>query len=122
MWKNGNVKGLRCRGGFLLDDLTWSDGRLKQATITSTIGGTLRIASSTPLALSGSTASDDVKLTAVEDPATSPVANPLLIPQDIRRPLISPSAPVNTAGTSAPRYIYDITTLPGTTYTLSSAI
>ncbi len=125
VWKDGNVKGLRCRGGFLLDDLTWNDGHVSRATITSTIGGTLRIASSTPLTLAGSTASDGsgaVELVAVEDPASSPVANPLLIPQDIRRPLISPSAPVNTAGTSAPRYIYDITNLPGTTYTLSSAI
>lgn len=42
-WSEGEVCGLRATGGFVLERMTWSKGRLKQAIIKSTIGGNLRI-------------------------------------------------------------------------------
>lgn len=47
-WAAGEVRGLRARGGFVVD-MTWRQGKLQQASIRSTIGGTLRLRSSVPL-------------------------------------------------------------------------
>jgi len=41
-WPSGSVKGLRARGGFVVDE-TWKDGRLAEAVIHSTIGGTCTV-------------------------------------------------------------------------------
>jgi alpha-L-fucosidase 2 len=45
-WPNGSVKGLRARGGFVLD-LTWQQGKLTTATIHSTGGTACRLRSGT---------------------------------------------------------------------------
>ena len=50
-WNEGEVRGLRARGGFEVG-LRWSAGRLKQATILSTLGGTCRVRAGVPLAVS----------------------------------------------------------------------
>ena len=42
-WKQGSVKGLCCRRGFELTELTWESGKVVRATIKSRFGGTLRI-------------------------------------------------------------------------------
>ncbi|MBQ0128086.1 MAG: glycoside hydrolase family 95 protein [Bacteroidales bacterium] len=41
-WPEGSARGLRARGGFVVD-MQWSDGKLTGATITSTLGGKLRV-------------------------------------------------------------------------------
>ena len=41
-WPEGSVRGLRARGGFVVD-MAWSEGKLTEATITSTLGGKLRV-------------------------------------------------------------------------------
>ena len=41
--KQGTVKGLRCRGGFVIEELSWSNGRITTLRIRSTIGGNLRL-------------------------------------------------------------------------------
>ena len=38
VWPNGNVKGLRARGGFIVDE-TWSGAKLTRATIVAPRGG-----------------------------------------------------------------------------------
>jgi alpha-L-fucosidase 2 len=72
-WSEGEVKGLRTRGGFIVD-MKWHSGKLSSATITSTIGGTLRLRSYIPL-----TAKD---MTTAQ--GTCP--NKLLMPAAIKRP------------------------------------
>ena len=41
-WPEGSVRGLRARGGFVVD-MKWSEGKLTEATVTSTLGGKLRV-------------------------------------------------------------------------------
>jgi alpha-L-fucosidase 2 len=42
-WKAGTVKGLRCRGGFEIVEMRWSDGRIETLIVRSSIGGKLRL-------------------------------------------------------------------------------
>lgn len=49
-WKaEGEVKGLRSRGGFEILDMKWADGNIVSLKIKSTLGGNLRLRSATPL-------------------------------------------------------------------------
>ncbi|MBW3629247.1 MAG: glycoside hydrolase family 95 protein, partial [Gemmatimonadetes bacterium] len=41
-WPSGSVRGLRARGGFLVD-VRWENGRLAQATLVSERGGAVRV-------------------------------------------------------------------------------
>lgn len=41
-WAEGEVQGLRARGGFIVD-LAWKEGKVTEVRITSTLGGTLSV-------------------------------------------------------------------------------
>ena len=42
-WPEGNVDGLRARGGFEILSLTWKNGRVVKAVLKSGLGGNLRL-------------------------------------------------------------------------------
>ncbi len=42
-WKDGEVKGLRCIGGFVIEKMVWKNHQLVSARIRSTLGGNLRL-------------------------------------------------------------------------------
>ena len=99
-WKEGEVMGLQARGAFTVG-ITWKEGALQEATITSRIGGTLRMRSYVPLQGEGL------------KEATGDSPNPLLAPAEISQPLKSRELkkfkplPVPTV------YEYDVETQPG---------
>lgn len=107
-WSEGSVKGLRTRGGFEVD-MNWEGGKLAEAEIMSTIGGTLRLRSLVPLKGKGL------------KPASGECPNPLYAPADVKKPLVSekldkvPSVNVDKV------YEYDIETVAGKTYKVAFA-
>ena len=103
VWKEGSVKGLRARGGYEVD-MEWADGRLSEATVRSTVGGTLRLRSYVPLKGKGLRK------------ASGACPNEMLSPADIKEPLFS-SELKDRPQVSVPEvYEYDVQTRPGKTY------
>ena len=47
-WAAGKVKGIRTRGGFIVD-MEWKDGKIVSASITSTLGGNCRLRTNHPV-------------------------------------------------------------------------
>ena len=106
-WREGQVKGLRARGGFVVDE-QWSEGQLRSAHIRSTIGGTLRLRSYVPLKGKGLT------------PAVGDCPNPLLQRVDIKQPQRSAELTSFDQIPLRPVYEYDLDTKPGTTYKITT--
>lgn len=48
-WKDGSIKGLRARGGFVVEEITWKEGKLTKLVIRSMLGGNCRIRSAQAL-------------------------------------------------------------------------
>ena len=100
-WSEGEVKGLRARGGFTVN-ISWHDGVVSKATVKSAIGGTLRLRSYVPLTGKG------LRI------ASGKCPNPLLSPSTLNLPPSTLNLPPN----SIPQvYEYDVETVAGKTYT-----
>ena len=106
-WHQGEVSGLRARGGFEVS-MQWSEGKLNKAVVKSLVGGVLRLRSYIPLKGKGL------------QQAKGACGNVLLQAPEIRKPLISAELkdfrllPVKTV------YEYDVETRPGKTYTFTA--
>ncbi|MEJ2004728.1 MAG: glycoside hydrolase family 95 protein, partial [Cyclobacteriaceae bacterium] len=107
VWPEGNVKGLRARGGFTVD-LNWSNGLLKETTITSESGGNCRIRSYVPLEGEGLTIAEGEN------------KNPYYSIPDVKEPLISPDATLRRPNLKK-IYEYDLETTPGGIYVVKRA-
>ena len=104
-WQEGEIKGLVARGGFVID-MKWSKGRVTKLTITSRIGGNLRLRSANRLSAQG------LKTAKGENP------NPLFtISQMVVDPIISPEAKLNPV-TMPKTYLYDLKTEAGKSYVI----
>ena len=105
-WSEGEVKGLQARGAFTVD-MKWADGQLQKATITSKIGGTLRLRSYVPLKGNGLRE------------ATGACPNPLLASPEIPNPLHSSELSDFQLLPLKKVFEYDIDTTPGQIVALS---
>ena len=106
VWRDGEIKGLRARGGFEID-MTWKNGKIEKATITSTRGGNCRLRSNTPLRGAGLKG------------AKGENTNDLFRLDETRKPIINASAKLNPTGVGK-SYLYDLPTKAGQTYTIYS--
>ena len=102
-WDHGEVKGLRARGGFLVD-MKWDAGILVSAFLRSQAGGVLRLRSYVPLKGKGLL------------PASGPCPNPLFAPPDIPAPLLSEECSETPFADLRKVYEYDIVTRRGRVY------
>ncbi len=104
-WKEGEVKGLCARGGFVVEDMKWSDGKIVSVKIKSTIGGNLRLRSIT--SLTGLT------------PLTKAIgrnSNQFFVTPEILTPIIKDKSKI--IAVKLPTYFeYDVATEAGVSYT-----
>jgi alpha-L-fucosidase 2 len=105
-WPHGEVRGLRTRGGFIVD-VVWREGRLARARVVSTRGGHLRVRAAAPFTVDGRTAGP----AAGENPNPS-FALPPVPPFEDRE--AAPAAPAaRPAG-----FVADLPTAPGEVFVL----
>lgn len=105
-WPDGEVKGLKARGGFTMD-MSWKNGQLKKLVVKSSIGGNCRIRSYSPLVIAGA-----------REIASNPWGNnpnQLFDIALIRQPVISRKAKISPAVVK-PVHDYDLNTEAGKTY------
>ena len=102
-WTDGEVKGLRARGGFEITDMQWKDGKVVSLKVKSTLGGNLRLRTSSALKMANGTALAT---------ATGDNSNPLMQPYLMPDPIVAD--PSKIPATKLPdTYLYDIPTTAG---------
>lgn len=107
-WQNGEVKGLKAKGGFVVD-IEWRNGKVVALTMHSTLGGNCRLRVYDPLSGKGFS----LKAASGANP------NAYFSVPDIPQPLVSAKA--NLKGLDLKKtYLYDFITKPGQSYYLEA--
>lgn len=104
-WKSGKVKGLKARGGFIVD-MEWKEGKLQSAAIRSTLGGNCRIR------VSSAVRPADPERRA----ASGENKNPFYQVEKIKEPIIRKEVALISV---PPTTDYDLPTQKGKAYTLT---
>ncbi len=100
VWSEGKITGVCLRGGFVIDEMTWKDGKITSCKIRSTIGGNLRIRTAYPV--------NGLRKAKGENPNTL-FATPVTL-------ATRNNSEVELNPVGAPKaYMYDIMTKPGQT-------
>lgn len=107
-WADGEVEGLRARGGFEIVKMLWKEGHIESVTIKSTLGGNLRLRSNTVLRMSDG---QDLQT------ASGDNTNMLTQPYGMPAPVVADMKKI--PDTVLPQtYLYDIPTEAGQEVTL----
>jgi len=105
VWKDGSIKGLVARGGFVID-MTWKDNKVSELKIYSKIGGNCR------LKVENTLKGNSLKKAKGKNP------NPLFYDVEVKKPIISNQAKLEKV--KLPNYtIYDVNMKAGQTYTFT---
>jgi alpha-L-fucosidase 2 len=107
-WKNGTIDGLCARGGFVIENMVWKDGKLTKVIIKSMLGGNCRLRVSN--ALTGNT-----KLKA----AKNQNPNPFYQPAETAKAIISEKAGLSPLSLKE-TLLYDFASEKGKVYTFTS--
>ena len=102
-WSDGQVSGLRARGGFVITDMKWKNGKIESLKVKSTIGGNLRLRSFSALKMANGDA-----LT----PATGANSNTLMQEYNMPKPIVADESKIPSANLRT-TYLYDIPTAAG---------
>ena len=102
-WTDGEVKGLRARGGFEISEMKWRAGKVVSVKIKSTLGGNLRLRTATALDMN-----DGSALTMASGDNSNALVQPYVMPD----PIVADASKI--PATSLPStYLYDIPTTVG---------
>lgn len=105
----GEISGLKARGGFEINDLKWKRGKLVAVTITSNLGGNLRLRTPNEMNLK-----DNMNLKKASG------VNPNIFYQvdEVQKPIISKESDLKPLDVK-PTHLYDVMTVKGKTYTFT---
>jgi alpha-L-fucosidase 2 len=109
IWENGSIKGIRLRGGFVIESMEWENGEISKLIIKSNLGGNCRIRSYTKLKAKSRV---NLKYAIGEN------ENPFFRTPGIKEPLVSNDATLKDVKLKN-TYIYDFKTKSGERYILS---
>lgn len=104
---NGNIKGLRTRGGFDIVELEWKNGEISKLVVKSTLGGNLKLRSGNQL----------LSKNAVLKKAEKTNANPLFYVAEVSTPIIRNPEMVQKLSLKD-KFEYDLSTQKGQVITL----
>ncbi|UUF13585.1 MULTISPECIES: glycosyl hydrolase family 95 catalytic domain-containing protein [Flavobacterium] len=105
VWKDGSIKGLVARGGFVID-MTWKNNKVSELKIYSKIGGNCRLK-----------VENTLKGSSIKK-AKGKNSNPLFYDVEVKKPIISKEAKLPKV--QLPNYnIYDVNMKAGQTYTFT---
>jgi alpha-L-fucosidase 2 len=107
-WPNGEVTGLKARGGFEIMDMQWKNGKLVKVQIKSLLGGNCRLRAPNALKIIDGTS---LKM------AKGANANPFFKITETPQPIISARAQLKPVQIKTTQ-LYDLATQPGAIYTL----
>ena len=109
VWKDGSIKGLVTRGGFVID-MTWKNNKVSTLKVYSKIGGNCRLKLENTLKA-------EKGITLKKAKGKNP--NPLFYDVEVKKPIISKEAKLPKV--QLPKYnIYDVEMKAGQTYTFSA--
>ena len=106
VWEKGSIKGLRARGGFEIESMSWENGKISKLVIKSTLGGNCRIRSYTELKSEGAS---PLKLAKGEN------QNSFYQMPKVKQPLISEKTILRNVELKK-TFLYDLETQKGQEY------